>query len=144
MKLLSCGVGEDSWESLGLQEDQTSPSQRKSVLNIIGRVDAEAETPILWPPDVKNWLTRKKNPWCWKRLKAGGEGENRGWDGWMASSTQWTWVWANSGSWWRTGNPGVLESMGLQRLDMTEWLNNKYLTSDSTKIGNEVRNRNLH
>ena len=53
----------------------------------IGR--AEAEAPILWPPDVKTWLTGKR-PWCWERLKAGGEGDDRGWDGWMASLTQWT------------------------------------------------------
>ena len=45
-------------------------------------------------------LTHRKRPWCWKRLKAGGEGDDRGWDGWMASPTQWTWVWVNSGSWW--------------------------------------------
>ena len=54
--------------------------------------------------------------WCWERLKAGGEGDNSGWDGWMASPTQWTWVWVGSGSWWWTGKPGVLQSMGLQRV----------------------------
>ena len=54
----------------------------------IGRTDAEAETPILWPPDAKNWLIWKD--WCWGRLKVGAEGDNRGWDGWMASLTQWT------------------------------------------------------
>ena len=57
-------------------------------------------------------LTHLKRPWCWERLRAGGEGGNRGWDGWMASPTQWTWVWVNSGSWWWTGRPGVLQSMG--------------------------------
>ena len=57
----------------------------------IGRTDAEAEVPILWPPDVKE-LTHWKRPWCWERLKAGGEGDDRGWDSWMASPTQWTWV----------------------------------------------------
>ena len=51
-----------------------------------------------------------KTPWCWERLKAGGEGDDRGWDGWMASLTQWTWVWVNSGSWWWTGRPGMLQS----------------------------------
>ena len=56
----------------------------------IGRTDVEAETPALWPPDAKIWL---KRPWCWERLRAGGEGDDRGWDGWMASPTQWTWVW---------------------------------------------------
>ena len=61
-------------------------------------------------------LTHLKRPWCWERLKAGGEGDGRGWDGWMASPTQWTWVWVNSGSWWWTGRPGMLQSMGLQRV----------------------------
>ena len=69
----------------------------------LGRTDFEAETPILWPPDVKSWL-------IWKYPDPGkdwGEGNDRGWDGWMASLTQ-TWVWVDSGSWWWTGRPGVL------------------------------------
>ena len=61
-------------------------------------------------------LTHWKSPWCWKRLGAGGEGDDRGWDGWMASPTRWTWVWVNSGSWWWTGRPGVLRFMGSQRV----------------------------
>ena len=61
-------------------------------------------------------ITRWKRPWCWEGLGAGGEGDNRGWDGWMASPTQWTWVWVNSKSWWWTGRPGVLWFMGLQRV----------------------------
>ena len=61
-------------------------------------------------------LTHLKRPWCWKRLRAGGEGDDRGWDGWMASPIQWTWVWVNSRSWWWTERPGVLQSMGLQRI----------------------------
>ena len=61
-------------------------------------------------------LTHLKRPWCWERLKVGGEGDERGWDGWMASPTQWTWVWVNSRSWWWTGRPGVLKSMGSQRV----------------------------
>ena len=56
-----------------------------------------------------------KRPWCWERLRAGGEGDNRGWDGWMASVTQWTWVWVDSRSWWWTGRPGVLRFMGSKR-----------------------------
>ena len=55
-----------------------------------------------------------KRPWWWERLKAGGEGDDRGWDGWMASLSWWTWVWASSWSWWWTGKPSVLQSMGLQ------------------------------
>ena len=82
----------------------------------IRRTDVEAETPILWPPDAKSWLTHLKRPWCWERLKAGGEGDDRGWDGWMASLTQRTWVCINSGSWWWTGRPGMLWSMGSQRV----------------------------
>ena len=67
-------------------------------------------------------LTHLKRSWCWSRLKVGGKGYNKGWDGWMASLTQWTWVWVNSGSWWWTRNSGLLQSMGSQT-DMTEWLN---------------------
>ena len=61
-------------------------------------------------------LTHLKRPWCWERLKAGGEGDDRGCDGWIASLTRWTWVWADSRSWWWTGRPGVLQFMGLQRV----------------------------
>ena len=57
-----------------------------------------------------------KRPWCWARLKVGGEGDDRGWDGWRASPTWWTWIWVNSGSWWCTGKSGVLQSMGSQRV----------------------------
>ena len=82
---------------------------------LVGRADAEAETPTLWPPGRKE-LTYWKRPWCWKKLKAGGEGDDRGWEGWMALPTPWTWVWASSESWWRTEKPGVLQSMGSQRV----------------------------
>ena len=61
-------------------------------------------------------LTHWKRPWCWEGLGAGGEGDDRRWDGWMASPTRWTWVWVNSGSWWWTGRPGVLRFIGLQRV----------------------------
>ena len=63
------------------------------------------------------WRTDSlERPWWWERLKAGGEGDDRGWDGWMVSLTRWTWVWVSSGSWWWTGKPGVLQSMGWQRV----------------------------
>ena len=84
-------------------------------IRFIGRTDVEAETPILWPPEGEE-LTHLKRPWFCERLKGGGEGDDRGWDGWMASLTQWNRVWANSGGWWWTGKPGVLQSMGLQRV----------------------------
>ena len=61
-------------------------------------------------------LTHLKRPQCWEELKVGGEGDNRGWDGWMASTTWWIWVWVSSGSWWWTGKPGMLQSMGSQRV----------------------------
>ena len=60
--------------------------------------------------------THWKRPWCWERLKAGGEGDGRGWDGWMATLTQWTWVWANCGRYCRTGRPGMLQPMGSQEV----------------------------
>ena len=74
-------------------------------------------------------LTRWKRPWCWEGLGTGGKGDNRGWDGWMASLTRWAWVWVSSGSWWWTGRPGVLRFVGSQRvghdwateLNWTEW-----------------------
>ena len=113
--LFNCGVGEDSWECLGLQGDPTSPSWRKSVLN------------IHWKDWCWSWnynalttwykeLTYLKRPWCWERLKAGGEEDNRGWDGWMALPTWWTWIWAIFVSWWWTGWPGMLQSMGSPRV----------------------------
>ena len=79
----------------------------------IGRIDAEAEAPVFWLDDMKSQLIRKD--WHWERLKAR-EGNDRGWDGWMASLTQWTGVSASSGSWWWTGKPGILQSMGSQRV----------------------------
>ena len=77
-------------------------------------------------------LTHWKRPWCWEWLKAGREGDDREWDGWMASVTQWTWDWVNSRSWWWTGRPGVLQSMGSQRFGhdwMTElnWITTWFL-----------------
>ena len=65
-----------------------------------------------WREELTHW----KRPWCWERLKAGGEGDDRGWDGWMASPTGWTWDWVSSRSWWWTGRPGVLQSMRSQRV----------------------------
>ena len=65
-------------------------------------------------------LTRWKRPWCWERLKVGGEGDDRGWDRWMASLTQWTWVWINAVSWWWTGRPGVLSPWGCKESDTTQ------------------------
>ena len=79
---------------------------------LIGRTDAEVETPVLRSYDVNSWLIGKV-PGCWERLRAEEEGF-RGWDGWMASPTQWTWTWANSRRWWRTERSGLLQSMESQ------------------------------
>ena len=89
------------------------PKGNQSWIFIV-RTDAEAEAPILWPPDAKNWLVGKDPDG--KKLKVGGEGNDREWDGWMASPTRWTWVWIDSGSWWWTGKPGMLQSIGSQKV----------------------------
>ena len=113
LMLLNCGVGEDSWESKGLQGDLTIPFWRRSVQG------------VLWKDWWGSWnsntsatsceeLTHWKRPWCWEGLGAGGEGDDRGWDGWMASLTRWTWVWVNSGNWWWTGRLGMVQFMGSQ------------------------------
>ena len=95
------------------RSNQSIPKRNQSSM-FIGRTDIEAETPIFWPPDVKSWL-------IWKDPDAGKVegGRRRGrqrMDGWMASPTLWTWVWVNSESWWWTGRPGVLQSVGSQRV----------------------------
>ena len=115
-----CGAGEDSESPLDCKIKPVNPWGNQPWI-FIGRIDAEAEAPILWPPDVKSRLTGEeltgKRLWCWERLRAGGEGDDRGWYGWMASLTRWTTsVWANSGRWWRRGKPGVLQLMGTQRV----------------------------
>ena len=90
-----------------------SPKGRQSWI-FIGRTDVEAEATIF---GHLMWITDSfERSWCWERLKAGGKGDDREWDGWMASLTQWTWVWVSSRSWWWTGRPGMLQSMGSQRV----------------------------
>ena len=145
LMFLNYGVGEDSWETLRLQGDPTSPILKEISLeysleglmlklkfqyfgHLMRRTDSLEKTlmrgktegrrrgrqRMRWLDGITNEeLTHLKRPWCRERLKAGGEGDDREWDGWMASLTQWTWVWVNSGSWWWTGRPGVLQSLGL-------------------------------
>ena len=86
---------------------------KRSVLNIHWKDwcwSWNSNTLVTWCKE----LTHLKRPWCWERLRAGGEGDRRGWDGWLASVTQWTWVWVDSRSWWWTARPGVLWFMGSQ------------------------------
>ena len=122
LMLLNCGVGEDSWESLGLQGDPTSPFWRRSVLS------------IHWKDWCWGWncntlatsceqLTHWKRPWRWEGLGARREGDDRGWDGWMASPTRWTWVWVNSRSWWWTGGLACCDSWDHKESDTAEHLN---------------------
>ena len=99
---------------LDCKEIQPLSPKRKSVLNIHWKDwcwSWNSNTLATWCEELTHW----KRPWCWERLKAG-EGDDRGWDGWMASPTQWTWVWASSRSWWWTGKPGMLQSLGSQRV----------------------------
>ena len=85
----------------------------------IGRTDAEAETPNTLATSCKK-LTHWKRLWCWEGLGAG-EGDDRGWDGWMASPTQWTWVWVNSGSWWWTGRRAVIHGVAKSWTWLSDW-----------------------
>ena len=102
---------------LGLQGDPTSPFWRRSVLGVHWCWSWNSNTLATWREE----LTHLRKPWCWKRLKVGGEGDNGGWEGWMTSLTQWTWVWVDSGSWWWIGRPGMLRFMGLQRVGL-DWV----------------------
>ena len=134
LMLLNCDVGENSWESFGLQGDPTSPSQRKSVLNTYWKDwcwSWNSNTLATWCKE----LTHLKRPWCWERLKTG-EGDNRGRDGKMSSSSLWTWVWVCSRSWWWTGKPGVLQSMGSQRVrhDWVTELNTLFSNSNYSTV----------
>ena len=113
LMLLNCGVREDSWEPPGLQRAQTSQYYRKSILNIHWKDWCwSSNTLAPWWKELTHW----KRPQYWEKLKVGGEGDGREWNGWMASLTQWTWVWASSRSWWWMGKPGVLRFMGSQRI----------------------------
>ena len=113
LMLSNCGAGKDFWESLRQQEGQTNQSWRKWTLNIHWK-----DWCWSWSSNtLATWhLIHWKRPRCLERTRAGGEMDDRGLDGWMASLTQWTRVWINSGRWWRTGKPGVLQSTGSQRV----------------------------
>ena len=126
----NCGFGEDCFWTLVLEKTLENPLDCKEIQPVhpkgnkswilTGRTDVEAgnsNTLATWFEELTHW----KRPWYWERLKVGGEGDDRGWDGWMVSLTQWTWVWVNSRSWWWIGRPGVLQSMGSQRV-RHDWL----------------------
>ena len=103
----------------------TARRSNQPILKIISEYSLEGLMLNLKLQYLATWyqeLTHWERPWCWEILKAGGEGDDRGWDGWMTSLIRWTWVRLSSGIWWWTGKPGVLQSMGLQRVghDWTE------------------------
>ena len=123
------------WRRL-LRVPWTARKSNQSILKEISPEYALEGLMLSWSSNtLATWceeLTHWKRPWCWERLKAGGEGDDRAWDGWMASLTRWTWIWASSGSWWWTGKPGMLQSMGLQRVGhnwVTELISHPYMTS---------------
>ena len=127
--LLNCGVGEDSWESLGLprRPNQSIPKEinpEYSLEGLMPKLKLQYFGRLMWRADsLEKTLMLTK-------IEGRRKGDDRGWDGWMASLTQWTWVSASSGRWWRTGKPGVLQSMRLQRVGqdwVTEQQQWKYL-----------------
>ena len=109
---LNCGVGEDS------RIPRTARRSNQSILKEISPEYSLEGLMLKLKLQYFGHLMRRadymKRPWCWERLRAGGEGDDRGWDGWMTSLTQWTWVWVNSRSWWWTGRPDMLQYMGSQ------------------------------
>ena len=121
LMLLNCGVGEDSWESLGLQGDPTRPPQRRSVLGVLRRTDAEAETPILWPPDVKSWLIWKDpdsgKDWRWEE-KGTTDDEMVGWHHRLDGHEFEEALGAGDGQ----GGQACCSPWGCKEPDMTEWL----------------------
>ena len=141
MGLIS-GLGTWCFWTVVLEKTLESPLDSKEIQPVrpkgnqswifIGRTDAEAETPILWPPDSKNWFIWK-NPDAGKDWGQEEKGDDRGGDGWMVSLTRWTWVWASSRRWWWTGKPGVLQSMVLQRVGQ-DWATEMNWTELGTSI----------
>ena len=107
------------WRRL-LRVPWTVGRSNQSILKEISPEDSLEGLMLNWSSNtLTTWykeLTHWKRPWCWERLRAGGEGDGRGWDGWVTSQTWWTWVWVSSRSWWWTGKLGVLQSMGSQRV----------------------------
>ena len=121
VRLLNCGVAGDCWGSLGLQGDPSSQSSRKSVLNIHWK-----DWGWSWNFNaLATWWEKPshlKRPWCWERLRAGGQGDDREWDGWMVSPPQWTWVCINSGVHDGQGGLACCSPWGHKKSDTTERL----------------------
>ena len=119
---LSCPLKYSSWAKLAVSFQRLVLARwvRSTLVPRLGSSQSEKfhrhfSGTVIWL-QRQSFLSDKLVPECWERLKAGEEGDNRGWDGWMASLTRWTWVWASFGSWWWTGKSGMLQSMGSQRV----------------------------
>ena len=118
------------WRRL-LRDPWTARRSNQSILKEINpgcwleglMLKLNSNTLATWWEELTHW----KRPWCWKRLRVGGEGNDIGWDGWMASPTLWTWVWVNSGSWWCVGSLACCSPWGHKESDTTEWLTWLYL-----------------
>ena len=114
LMLLNCGDGL-------LRVPWTAKRSNQSILNKINPEYSLEGLMLKLKLQYLGHLTHWKRPWWQERLKAGGEGDDRGWDGWIPSPTRWTWVWASSGSWWWTGKPGTLQSIGWQIIEH-DWM----------------------
>ena len=118
--LLNYGVGEDSWESLDCRRSHQSIPKEISPEYLLEGLMLKLKLQCFG--HLMRELTHWKRLWCWEGLGAGGERDDRGWDCWMASLTEWTWIWVNSGSWWWTGSPGVLQFLELQsQTQLSDW-----------------------
>ena len=131
LMLLNCGVGEDSrvpWTARRPNQSilkEISPEY--SLEGLMLKLKLQYFGHLIWR------LTHLKRPWWWERLKVGEVEDDRGWDGYMASPSQWTWVWVNSGSSWWTGRPGMLQSIGSQRI-RHEWVNELNWTEGNASL----------
>ena len=118
LMLLNCGVGEDSWKSLGLKEIQ--PVYPKEISPEFSLEGLMLRLKLQYFGHLKRRTDSFEKTLMLGKIEAGGEGDDRGRDGWMASPTWWMWVWVNSRSWWWTGKPGMLQSLGSQRVGL-DW-----------------------
>ena len=136
--LLNCVLEKTLESPLACKEIQPVHHKGNKYWMFIGRTDAEAVSNTLatWCKE----LTHLKKPWCWERLRAGGEGDDRGGNGWMASPTWWTWVWASCRNWWRTGKPGMLQSIELQRVGHAWVTELQYCLNAAFQLSNFKKN----
>ena len=128
LMLLNCGVGKDSWDSNGLHSKGNQ--SWGSLEGLMVKLKLQYFGHLMWR------LHSLEKTLCWEGLGAGGEGDSKRWDGWVASPTWWTWIWVNSGSWWWTGRPGLLQFMGSQRVGH-DWGIKLNWTESNTSSGME-------